>query len=1145
MNARRAVARATAVVASTVVVASGLVTTAWAGAASVDSGSPTANTGSRTVVFNVASTFLPSPATVSVQLQRQGTSASQDQIAASGTYSGGKVTATINFTAANPGRYDAGLSQGPISDSCASCVQVIGATATASSVSPSRFGQGTTGDGYQDFVINGANFTKGLYTECEQADIASCPGDGPWVRVLRDGVFDGNVDLTQTTPSATDPTPTTIKLRINVTGSDNVAYTDDVQVIPSDRNAGKIATCADCLTITPGPSVDTVSLIPTNFPDATPLSNQIGQNATGQTLVLTGDTFASDATVSFVKPNGAGQSENITSGTPVVDTVNDKITVPNVNTTNVATTGAWGISVVNTGDHSSSPPATLTVNPKPVGTGVDYVDTAGTAYGQGAKGVKLDVTVDPEASPFFPGSGLLPSSTPHTLVRFGLNGVNYTAQAATLGGGGADNNVRATFELPENAATGDYSVTVVNPDGGTSAPCDDSTLIFPNTCVLSIVTGPKIGSMSPNTLAPGATNVPVTISGSGFHPGNVAVQIGSADGPVTVSNVSAPNSTTVTAQVSVADGTNPADFDVVVTNTDDKGAGTYPDLFHVTNFTVSGADPDAEDNSGPVAVTISGTNLDPNSTVSLVKTGVDPIVGTTNNSSSTDSATALHRTFQLLNKGPGDYDVQVTAPGNGGTGTCNECFTVVAAGAPTLSSVSPNTVGGGATNVTLTLTGTRIYPGATVVFSSADVHPIGAADVTAPNSLTQHISVDSDATPGTTTVKIENSDGQQSGPQNLTITAAPTVTGIDPNRRAAGSSFELTVTGTNFQDGATVDFSNNAISADVTNVTPTEITATVTVPRSVTSGGASVAVHVVVINPDKGRATSPEDLTIDPAPSIDSLDPASAARNRTFTLHVLGDNFAEGAGLTSVDGELAVSNVNVVNEHEITATLSTNGASAGSHALKVDNHDGGTATKSLVVFTKPGAPRNLVAKSRDKALAVSWLPPSNNGGDPVTSYTATLTRHRTGATVARYTTPTPSTLSHRFGKLTNGVRYDVKVVATNDAGSGPAATTSARPKYATTLSIKRSDKSVPAGSKVTLSGRLLRANGTPLGNRKIAVFRTAFTVTKKLATVTTNAKGKWTLTFRPKRTAKYFASFAGNRLNRAATSATVRITVQR
>jgi hypothetical protein len=539
-------------------------------------------------------------------------------------------------------------------------------------------------------------------------------------------------------------------------------------------------------------------------------------------------------------------------------------------------------------------------------------------------------------------------------------------------------------------------------------------------------------------------------------------------------------------------------------------------------------------------VHVPGNSLPNDISVKFVKTGVPNI----NGALTAHDANGLDATFDLFDRAPGAYDVVVTSPSQG-TATCSACFTVQAL-APTIDTVSPSSAGQGASNVTITVTGNNIYDGATLVFSNADIHTLGAANVTEPHTLVQHVSIDSDATTGAGTVKVTNTDDQSSGTKPFTVNAGPTVTGISPERKAAGSTFTLTVTGSNFQPGATLDLSDNDI--DVSNVQrpdATHVTATLTVPKSVTAGGAPVAVHVTVVNPDEGEGTSPTDLTIDPPPSIDSLDPSRAANTwQPFTLTITGDHFAEAATVTNPDGELDISDVVIDSANMIHATIDASGAHVGAHGIKVNNGDGGTDVAPLAVFTRTTAPRNVVAKSRNQALLVKWTTPANNGGDSVVSYTATLKRHSTGKPVGSYTTPSAAVQRHRFVNLINGVRYDVRVVATNHAGNSPAGMASGRPKYPTELTIVRSAKSIDAGDRVTLSGRLARTDGTALKNRKVSIFRTAFTVTKKIATVTTNAKGKWSLTIKPTRTAKYFAKYAGDRANAKAVSTTVRITVR-
>ena len=1142
MNARRLVARATAVVASTVVVASSLATTAWAGSAQVVSGGLATNAESKPLTLAVDSGYAPGTPTVSVTLRRH--DAQSDIISATGTASvappgSQTVTATVDYRRANPGLYDVTVSQGPSSDSCTSCVKVDAFKPVVTSVTPSSLGQGTTDGGYQPFVINGQNFAKGPYTQCSTS---SC--GGPTVAVYRSGTTtpDTNVTLSVTrnadntgdAPTAT--TATSITLRISVSGNDSSPYTDDVVVTNSD---GKSAKCAGCLTILPAPVVDSVKLVSSDFPGNE--FSHIGQNATGQTVIVRGDRFPSDAMVYWLRPDSAGNGETINIGSqsgPQPDGDGQKIVLSNVSTTQVATRGdasgtnSWRAIVSSASLRNSSAPVPFPVTAPPAPTDLTYTDSSTGSYGQGAQGVQIDATVTDGVA----GSG----ATPHTLIKF----TSATAQSWMTGTHSATTtHALATLNIPESATTGGYPFRVVNPDGGASAECDNSDLLTPNSCLLTVVTGPKVTSVAPSSAAPDSTPT-ITIKGTGFHTGAnaVAVRVGPANDPVfSDATVTPTNATTISVTLDLTGEQAPQDLDVVVTNNDDQGTGTKTAGFHVVDFTIGAPNPSSSTNDdSSLSVHVPGNSLPNDVSVKLVMSGVPNI----NGALTAHDANGLDATFDLFDRAPGAYDVVVTSQSEG-TATCSACFTIQAL-APTIDTVSPTSAGRGASDVTITVTGNNIYDGATLVFSNAGIRTLGPANVTEPHTLVQHISVASDAATGAGTVKVTNTDSQSSATKPFTVNAGPTVTGISPERRAAGSTFTLTVTGTNFQPGATVELSEDDI--DVSNVQrpdATHVTATLTVPKSVTAGGAPVAVRVTVVNPDGGEATSPTDLTIDPPPSIDALDPSRAANTwQPFTLTITGDHFAENATVTNPDGQLGISEVTVVSANMIHATIDVSDASAGAHGIKVNNGDGGTDIAVLTVFTKPTAPRNVAAKSRNHALLVSWTTPVSNGGDSVTSYTATLKRHSTGKAVGSYTTPSASVQSHRFTGLTNGVRYDVRIVATNRAGNSPAATASGRPKYPTKLTIARSASSVDSGDRVALSGRLMRTDGTALKGRNVVIFRTAFTVTKKLATVTTDARGKWSLTFKPSRTAKYSAKFAGDRVNAKAVSGSVRITVQ-
>jgi len=88
--------------------------------------------------------------------------------------------------------------------------------------------------------------------------------------------------------------------------------------------------------------------------------------------------------------------------------------------------------------------------------------------------------------------------------------------------------------------------------------------------------------------------------------------------------------------------------------------------------------------------------------------------------------------------------------------------------APTLTSLSPNTIANGAPNTLLTLTGTGFRAGATVSFG-ATLYVAGVT-VVSPTQITVTILASSLSTAGSRTVTVKNIDGQVSGGQTFTIT---------------------------------------------------------------------------------------------------------------------------------------------------------------------------------------------------------------------------------------------------------------------------------------------------------------------------------------------------------------------------------------
>jgi uncharacterized protein (TIGR03437 family) len=165
---------------------------------------------------------------------------------------------------------------------------------------------------------------------------------------------------------------------------------------------------------------------------------------------------------------------------------------------------------------------------------------------------------------------------------------------------------------------------------------------------------------------------------------------------------------------------------------------------------------------------------------------------------------------------------------------------------------------------------------------------------------------------------------------------------LSPSARPTGSSaFVLTVNGSGFQNGATVNW--NGTPEPTTFVSTTQLTASIPASAIVAAGSAAIS----VTNPSTAASASVP-FTIDALPVIASLSPASAiAGGAAFTLTVNGSNFTPGATVKWNSTALATSFVSSI---QLTASVpSTLVAAAASVSITVVNTDGGIS--SAAAFT--------------------------------------------------------------------------------------------------------------------------------------------------------------------------------------------------
>jgi titin len=962
----------------------------------------------------------------------------------SGTVTGTHtVSATLNLQNMNIGLYDVSVlvGQTPV-DQCTDCFTVDGYAPTGLAISPSTFAAGTSADGadgtnagFNGFTISGQGFTTGAYTQCTGASLDAC-GDLSIAIVPAGGTNpDESIVLGDTKPSATAATPTSIVKRINVATS-AVAGSYDVIVY---NTAAKSATCAGCLVIRAELDVTNIEL----KVDSTKRLTHIGDNAVGQTVIVTGKDLPSDAVVSFVKPAADAGSITFTGASAPVTTTApvQEITLTGVDTTQVAASGVtdWDLLVSSASLHAVSraddQSESLTVSPAPGASSVSYAPFSSTgALGQGAQDVAIDIT----------GTNLdLDGATYGTRAVFASLPSGVTLGTQVVSGDGIG-TVTVPMDIAAGTAVGGYTFHLVNPDGGRSATCDNSTMVPPasNTCLLTIAAGPQITTITPSAAARGASKT-LTITGTGLH-SSVAVFIGPDGGANWVTN----NNRTVsngsfTVNVAVPANAAVGNVDVVVTNVDDKGQAVAADAFTVSNLSVDSVSPSSWTNDSIKTLTISGTNISASETsqVLLTKLGQATIPGT-----SITGSGPITASFDLRGVAPGVYDVKAINPTGThlGEGVCTGCFTVTAA-APTASGASPSTLGGGASNVTVTINGTNFFPGSTVTFSNAKVTPVGSPTF-GTGTISQVVNVASDATANTGTVTVTNTDGQTASTAFSTA-AAPSVSGISPAQKPVGSSFPFTINGSGFSTSPapTLSFGGAAgVSAGTVTVNAggTQLTTTLTIAGTATPG----TLPVTVINADQGRASSPTSLTLTAQPVITGIDTGksdatTAPAGQSVPLQVVGSGFQSGLTLApqGAGSGLTITNVARSSATLVTATLAVDpSAAAGARTLVLTNPDGGATTTQLFVIRPPSVPQTMAATGGVRQASISWAAPAADGGSAVTSYTVTLTNTATGGT-----SPAPVTvnaLGTTFTGLANGATYAVSVVATNGAGNSPAAT---------------------------------------------------------------------------------------------------------
>lgn len=258
---------------------------------------------------------------------------------------------------------------------------------------------------------------------------------------------------------------------------------------------------------------------------------------------------------------------------------------------------------------------------------------------------------------------------------------------------------------------------------------------------------------------------------------------------------------------------------------------------------------------------------------------------------------------------------------------------------PMISSLSPSSVTAGGLAFTLQVNGANFVPGATVYFEGQ------GRNTTFVNStqLTADIVSGDIANGGTAVVFVFNplpGGGPSTSVEFSVLNPSPTITSIDPSSvAAAGTGFTLTVNGSGFVAGSTVNL--NGAGLTTMYVSSTQLTALIAGTASAVQGTDSITVTNAANGVAGGGTSNAVTLTILPAivqPTVSTFLPASAsAGGPGFTLTVNGSGFLQGSQVSF--------NLNNVPTTFVSATQLT--ASIPASAIAI-------AGNPYVIVTNPG-----------------------------------------------------------------------------------------------------------------------------------------------------------------------------------------------
>jgi hypothetical protein len=250
---------------------------------------------------------------------------------------------------------------------------------------------------------------------------------------------------------------------------------------------------------------------------------------------------------------------------------------------------------------------------------------------------------------------------------------------------------------------------------------------------------------------------------------------------------------------------------------------------------------------------------------------------------------------------------------------------------PTITGFQPTTgVTSGGTAVTIT--GTNFASGAAVKFGSVSASSVNV------QSATSIVATAPAQAAGAASITVTNPDGQSATMNGFTyVIGAPVITNVSPATGPSNGGTQVTITGSNFQTGATVKF--GAVAAQSVNVvSPTSIIAVA--PPAPATEQQAVGVDITVRNPDAQTVTSAQAFHYTAvALSITGISPNSGSNAGGTLVSISGTGFTSAlAGASVTFGGVAGTNLTVTDAATLTVKTPAHANGAVDVAVTLAGH---------------------------------------------------------------------------------------------------------------------------------------------------------------------------------------------------------------